>query len=98
MPYYINPPTLTKEAWLKENGKLIADAPAWNDVPQDSLPVCLTDTSMFTTAYIIYDESELELVKLARKKQWYLVLKEKIIQVEPSIAHLVKLPKRKDDA
>lgn len=97
MAYYINPPTLTKEAWLKEHGTPINLPPkTWAEVPDDSLLVCLVDTSMFTSAYIVYDESEFELMNRPsrKEKEWYLVSKEKILQVEPSIAHLVKLPKK----
>lgn len=95
MGYYINPPTLTKEAWLKENGKPIPQ-PKWSEVPDDSLPVCLVDNNMFTSAAIAYDEAEFAAFARPdrRPKTWFMVLKEKILQVEPSIAHLVKLPKK----
>jgi len=95
MSFYINPPTLTKEAWLKENGKPIPQ-PKWLDIPDDSLPVCLVDNNMFTSAAIAYDEAEFSAFAAPdrRRKSWFLVLKEKILQVEPLIAHLVKLSKK----
>ena len=96
MAYYINPPSVSKEAWLKQYGKALTEAPKWEDVPFDSLPVCLVENSMFSAAGIAYDRDEYEIFIKPdrRKKQWFIVTKELIIQVEPSIAHLVKLPKK----
>jgi hypothetical protein len=96
MGFYINPPTLTKEAWLDQNGKQLTEAPVWKDIPFDSLPVCLVDNTMFTAAGIAYDEGEFNdfMSPDRRRKIWFIVPKEKILEVEPSIKHLIKLPKK----
>ena len=96
MGYYINPPSVSKEAWLKQYGKPIP-TPKWDEIPADSLPVCLVQNSMFSAAGIAYDEEEFNSFLYPsdkRKKEWFLVTKEMILQVESSISHLIKLPKK----
>jgi hypothetical protein len=80
MGYYINPPTGTKEDFLKEFGSLITT----NDLldynfNSDSLPVCLIDNYIFTAAGICYDKRELEVFLYKdddRPVKWFLVTRE----------------------
>ncbi len=83
MGIYLNPPTCSKEDWLKENADEQAPqfAPAW---PTDEtiLPICLVDNGSFTAAAICYDEREMaafNTVRDTRRKQWFYAKIDKLI-------------------
>lgn len=81
MGYYINPPTGTKEEWLKENGIASDLKEGWTCVYnhlgyEDYLPVVLIDNGPFTAAGIAFSEREFEAFTIPedkRKKTFWLV-------------------------
>jgi hypothetical protein len=91
MGLYINPRGMTKEEWLEQNGLVIPTELASQGKllpPKESglVIVCLLDnrpTLPFTAAGVAYDYKELERFVRpdGRKRTWYWVLKEKIIEV-----------------
>jgi hypothetical protein len=88
MGAYINPPQMSKEAWLDFNGVDIPTAPLWKDIPKDMLAVCLVNNGSFTAAGIAFSESELEVFKYpdGRPKRWYLCLEEDLLLVSKELS------------
>lgn len=81
MGYYINPPDMTKEQFLKKHGKLLTQVEIKDfDFSSDSLPVCLVDNGAFTAAGIGYDAHEVQafLHPDHRPKTWYAVSRENL--------------------
>lgn len=93
MGYYINPPNMEKEAWLKKYGinpggvSHIANAKfgSWKDPKdRDLLPVCLIDNGKFTAAGVAYNEMKLRryLMPDHRPKRWFLVAIEDLLKIK----------------
>lgn len=55
MGCYINPESMTKEAWLARNGR---HTPQPCAVTEEYVPVCLVDNGDFTAAAVAYSEDE----------------------------------------
>ena len=91
MGYYINPPTMTKEAWLVGHGKHVPNAPEkFRD--GDQIVVCLVDNGPFTAAAVAYSQDELEYFKHpsdGRYKMWFMVPLKDLVQVHAIPAGLV---------
>jgi hypothetical protein len=90
MGYYINPPDLTKEAWLQEYGQ-VTTTPAW-PAPVDTVMVCLVDNGPFTAAAIAYCEEEFNEFSAPsdpRPRIWYYVPIDDIVRVEPRVRELL---------
>jgi hypothetical protein len=87
MGFYINPPDMPKEDWLKQNGKLVYE-PTTNEHPsEDTRYVCLVNNGQFTAAGICYSEDEIEAFTHTtdrRPKRWYEVSKAKLTKVCPA--------------
>lgn len=61
MGFYINPPDMTKEAFLALHGKPIGLKQAYGLLNgNEYLPVCLIDNGTFTAAGIAYSEGGLD--------------------------------------
>lgn len=104
MGVYINPPGMTKEAWLKENAEDKGNiVPAW---PSDEtiLPICLMNNGPFTAASVCYSEDEMQAFNRPddlRPKTWFYVEAVKLVDVSgefrsyakasPRIAAAIKL-------
>lgn len=87
MGAYVNPVGQTKEAWLKEHGELVSEAPkAFDERMKLELPVCLVDNGPFTAAGIAYSAGELSAFKYpdGRRKEWYWVPTKKLMDLDVS--------------
>lgn len=75
MGYYIDPPDMSKEAWLAKHGLARTEAPSFDVVKQGALPVCLVDNGIFTAAGVAFSQRELEEFKRSdgRPRKWYVV-------------------------
>lgn len=74
MGYYINPPDMEKEAFLRQKGRLLTDKEVRNfPFGEGEFPVCLVDNGAFTAAGIAYDllERDSFLREDGRPKQWF---------------------------
>ena len=89
MGFYINPPEGTKEDWLLRNGQAMI-SPDWPP-PEGQVLVCMVDNGPFRAAGICYDKSEWEEFTApdSRSKEWYLVPREKILTVCPSVENFL---------
>jgi hypothetical protein len=79
MGYYVNPPNSSKEAWLNENGVVLAPSSVMNfNFSDNFLPVCLVDNGPFTAAAICYNADERDEFARGdgRSKKWYAVSRE----------------------
>lgn len=78
MGYYINPPNMSKEAFLQKHGKVISANEVNDQFNGEALPVCLVNNEGFTAAAIAYDPREANefLRNDGRRKQWFVVTKE----------------------
>ena len=63
MGYYINPPDMTKEDFLKEHGILVKESDVMEADLVNDFPVVLIDNGLFTAAGILYDDAE--------RQYWY---------------------------
>jgi len=93
MGAYINPQTETKEQFLTREGKLLKQIPAWKDVPDKMLPICLVDNGMFTAGAVLFSEQELKSFTLpsdSRPKMFYMVPVEKLKEVSPELSHYLR--------
>jgi len=83
MGYYINPPSQSKEDFLKEKGTPSTTAQIIaHDYSGDSLPVCLINNGMFTAAGIAYDARERDAFITGmggRRHSWFTVPKADLI-------------------
>ena len=95
MGYYVNPPEGTKEEWLAKHGKETM-LPVRVQGEENMVLVCLmwnkpVDTptgEAFTAAAICWNDEEVwafSEAKDKRTKKWYLVPKDKVIEVCPSV-------------
>lgn len=75
MGYYVNPPHMQKERWLRENGQVIPFPEGGLDDHPDKGVVCLVDNGMFTAAGVCVDEREFNDFSLpdGRPKTWFVV-------------------------
>jgi hypothetical protein len=89
MGYYINPHNMTKEEWLIRNGRSIS---SYTKVEAGEYPVCLVDNGLFTAAGIAYSQDEAMAFARpdGRPKRWYAVPRDKLIEVEPSVAKVLR--------
>ena len=78
MGYYIDPPDMSKEEFLRKHGTLMKEVPSEYDFSGDSLPICLVDNGLFTAAGIMYSQRELDAFKHpdGRPKFWFEVSRE----------------------
>lgn len=86
MGYYIDPPSKTKEEWLKEHGEPFF-SPRWPADPGKTI-VCLVFNPQFTAAAIAYKEEEfndLHDIHDPRPMLWYQVPTEDILSVCPEV-------------
>jgi hypothetical protein len=81
MGYYINPPDMTKEQWLKLHGDEVTVGYVQRNTDANLVPVCLVDNGSHTAAGIAYDKRELEafLYPDSRPKRWFMVAREKLV-------------------
>lgn len=73
MGCYVNPPDMTKEAWLAQNGER-TDGPC--EVTETHLPVCLVHNGAFTAAGVCYctqERDEFNSPSDYRPKLWFKV-------------------------
>ena len=97
MGFYINPPSTSKEVWLGQYGTLLHAAPA-SAIKESvkecdrQMAVCLVNNGMFTAAGIAFDDQELEAFKHpdGRRKLWFYVPINKLIEVTPELTRMVK--------
>lgn len=78
MGFYINPPNMTKEEWLRRNGEMIDPVTAQSHSVGERVVVCLVDNGLFTAAGIAYDDKERDDfcrpdIGVQRRRQFYLV-------------------------
>jgi hypothetical protein len=83
MGFYINPPTVSKEQWLEDNGRPISEGQLPN--PDEHI-VCLVGNGAFTAAGIAYDTDELTAFSFPdrRPKKWFAVKDDLIKEVAPN--------------
>ncbi len=75
MGYYINPPDMSKEEFLKSFGRRLESAPTEHE-NEEGVAVCLVNNGPFTAAGIIFNANELEAFSDPqdyRPKIWYRV-------------------------
>lgn len=77
MGWYINPPSMSKERWLTENGQR-TDGPA--PITETHLPVCLVNNGPFTAAAICPHEREVQAFASpdGRPKIWFSVSRQSL--------------------
>lgn len=90
MGFYINPNNgQKKEEWLRENALFLkGNVPEWEVQAKDQILVCLVNNGPFTAAGICYNKREYDAFAQrsdTRPKLWFVVRKEKIIEVCPEI-------------
>lgn len=75
MGCYINPTNMTKDYWLYSQDEGTDEAPAWDFVPKDMLPVCLVQNAEFSAAGVAYNEAERDdfAREDGRPKRWFLI-------------------------
>jgi hypothetical protein len=49
-----------KERWLLENGKPLLEFPKWDEIPDDSVLICMVDNGPFRAAAIAFSEREMQ--------------------------------------
>lgn len=78
MGYYINPPDMEKEDFLRQHGRPIHSTEAKMHLTDTTLPVCLVNNGGFTAAGIAYsmDEVDAFLHPDRRPKRWFSVSRE----------------------
>jgi hypothetical protein len=88
MGCYVNPPGGSKEEWLRDNATKVngigIEAPVWNEIADDELPVCLVDNGPFTAAAVGFSEQEMNDFDDPdddRPKMWFTVKVEKLFEV-----------------
>lgn len=82
MGCYVNPPEMSKEDWLEENGTLCNTIPVL-DLESDELPVCLVQNRLFSAAAVCCEQGKMiEFTRPddSRKKVWYLVPIKKLLE------------------
>lgn len=88
MGYYINPPDMSKEDFLKKNGTLVKESDVMEADLMNDFPVVLIDNGLFTAAGILYDGKERDYWLQSCKKDvrlhlFYLVEKKHLIPYLP---------------
>jgi hypothetical protein len=81
MGFYINPPDMSKEAFLQKYGERLERVPSSHiDENARTMVVCLVDNGMFTAAGICDCKQELEAFASPdhRMKYWFAVPLEKL--------------------
>lgn len=78
MGMYVNPPTMSKEDWLKANGVPTGSNPG--AITETQVPVCLVNNGLFSAAAVAYNDRELAEFSRpdGRPKSWYNVTKVKL--------------------
>ncbi len=74
MGQYINPPDMTKEAWLTQHATEVEPVYPLGDVSQSL--ICLVDNGLFTAAAVVFDEREWREFtdrEDPRSKRWFVV-------------------------
>ena len=82
MGTYLNPGSMSKEAWLALHGEQQATVPVL-DKKAKTIPVCLVDNGLFTAAAIATDDREMQAFTQPsdlRPKIWYLVPKDILVK------------------
>lgn len=86
MGYYINPPNISKEAWLEQNATQIP-RPEWPADPDVAI-VCMVDNGPFRAAGICYSREEMQSFAAPdlvsgrqRPRTWWIVSKDKLYAV-----------------
>lgn len=94
MGLYINPPDKSKEEWLVENGRQIDEFDfVIHPFGNGNIPVCLVDNGPFTAAGVAYNEVELKAFsdpRDTRRKVFFSVPIEKLVEVVPSLTNYLK--------
>ncbi len=89
MGLYIDPPDISKEAWLHAHAHRIRSKPIWNLINLEAfLPVVLADNGSFTVAGIAWCERELNRFTQPndhRPKTFYLAPIDEIVKVCPAV-------------
>lgn len=81
MGYYVNPPTMSKEFWLAQNGTLTG-GPC--EITPLELPVCLVNNGMFRAAGVGVSPSEVEAFNQPndpRDRVWFKVPREALVKI-----------------
>lgn len=89
MGAYIDPVGETKEEWLAREGRKFLHL-RWQDLEEDELPVVLIQNPQFTAAAIAYCEEEFIIFlhpRDHRPKTIYVVKKDKLLQIAPSLKY-----------
>lgn len=88
MGLYIDPPNQSKESWLKTHSEQqFSKAPSSLEEGGGFTLVCLVFNTVFTAAAVVYNENELSTFKDPndyRRKVWFWVLPEKVLEVCPN--------------
>ena len=84
MGYYVNPPTESKETWLRKHGTNISKPSSYEKISKDKCAVCLVFNGAFTAAAIAYEQREIDDFNDPtdnRPRQWFLVNRKDILLV-----------------
>lgn len=76
MGCYVNPETMTKEEWLRQNGFPVPSTTVFEDIPEGMFLVVLVDNGPFRAAAIAYSKAEMNAFfdpRDPRPKKCYLV-------------------------
>lgn len=90
MGFYIDPPNMSKEEWLRFNATPLDDP--FGDIPEGTHRVCLVYNGGFTAAGICYNDGERDAFAHPddRRKEWFVVEDERLIRVCPSVEGRLK--------
>jgi len=104
MGYYINPPLLSKEQWLRKHGEMLSEAitqdnaqEIWEELYTGEVtkfPVVWIDNRMFTSAGIAFSANEFKAFTEPgdnRPKDFFVVPVEKLLEVCPDLKYCCTL-------
>jgi hypothetical protein len=93
MSYYINPPDMTKEEWLRQNADVVLPVGASPGMrTKDSkIAVCLVDCVTHSTAAVAYDEQAYTEMATpnGRAKVWFFVETERLLEIIPGLGKAI---------